>query len=162
MRAMGHETHSPTLTGVGERRHLARPEVDADLHVEDIVNVFNWRELKDVILVGHSYGGLVITGVAGRIPEKVRALVYLDAVAPEALPDPPPLPGPMGAARSLVMQDLFSRWYDDVMGRSGSDLKNHAAAFQMVIWEISHEMSATGDAAGARVVRHEPCSGRRG
>ena len=74
--------------------------------------------------------------------------VTFDAVAPEALPDQPPLPGPMGAARSLVMQDLFSRWYDDVMGRSGSDLKNHAAAFQMVIWEISHEMSATGDAAG--------------
>lgn len=74
--------------------------------------------------------------------------VTFDAVAPDALPDQPPLPGPMGAARSLVMQDLFSRWYDDVMGRTGSDLKNHAAAFQMVIWEISHEMSAAGDAAG--------------
>ena len=120
---MGHETHSPTLTGVGERRHLAQPEVDADLHVTDIVNVFHWRELKDVILVGHSYGGLVITGVAGRIPEKIRALVYLDAVAPEesgysmfANANPERLAGfeaQLAGGGFLVSPDLFDAWTDN-------------------------------------------------
>ena len=83
LRELVHETHAPTLTGLGERSHLLTPDIDPDTHVEDIVNVLRWRELDDVILVGHSYGGVVITGVAGRVPEKVRALVYLDAFAPE-------------------------------------------------------------------------------
>lgn len=81
----------------------------------------------------------------------VAQTVTFDVVAPADLPDQPPLPGPMSGARSLVMQDLFARWYDDVTGRSGSDLKNHAAAFQMVIWEISHEMSADTTSAATVV-----------
>lgn len=83
LRAKGHEVHTPTLTGLGERRHLMTADITADTHVADIVNVLKWRELQDVILVGHSYGGLVITGVAGQMPERLRALVYLDAFVPE-------------------------------------------------------------------------------
>ena len=82
-RALGHEAHAPTLTGLGERSHLLSADIDADTHVLDIVNTLKWRELSDVILVGHSYGGIVVTGVAGQCPERVRALVYLDAFAPE-------------------------------------------------------------------------------
>jgi len=73
--------------------------------------------------------------------------VAFDVVGPEGLPDQPPLPGPMGAARSLVMQDLYSRYYDSTLAGTAYD----AAAFQMVIWEISHEMSADSTSAATIV-----------
>ena len=82
--ALGHETHAVTLTGLGERSHLASVDIDADLHVQDVVNTIRWRDLHNVVLVGHSYGGMVITGVAGQIPERLSALIYLDAMVPEA------------------------------------------------------------------------------
>lgn len=83
LRALGHDTHAPTLTGLGERSHLLTADIDADSHVLDIVNVLKWRELQEVILVGHSYGGMVVTGVAAQLPDRLRALVYLDAFVPE-------------------------------------------------------------------------------
>lgn len=82
LRSQGHETHAVTLTGLGERSHLAHPEIDADLHVQDVCNLIKWRELDDIILVGHSYGGMIITGVAGQLPERIKAMVYLDAMVP--------------------------------------------------------------------------------
>lgn len=83
LRAEGHEVHTPTLTGLGERSHLLHAGITPDTHVQDIVNTLQWRDLTGVILVGHSYGGIVITGVASQVPEKLSALVYLDAFAPE-------------------------------------------------------------------------------
>lgn len=83
LQALGHRTHAVTLTGLGERSHLLRADIDADLHVQDVVNTIRWRELDDVILVGHSYGGVVITGVAGQVPERLAGLVYVDAMVPE-------------------------------------------------------------------------------
>lgn len=80
--AKGHEVFTPTLTGVGERSHLLRPQVGLETHITDIINVIRWEELSDVVLCGHSYGGMVISGVADRIPEKIRSLVYLDAFVP--------------------------------------------------------------------------------
>ena len=77
--ARGHEVFTPTLTGVGERSHLLSPQVNLDTHIDDVVNLIRWEELSDVILCGHSYGGCVISGVADRIPDRLRALVYLDA-----------------------------------------------------------------------------------
>ena len=82
LRAAGHEVVAPTLTGLGERVHLLTREVGLDTHVQDVVNVLEYEELHDVALVGHSNGGMVITGVAERVPERVRHLVYLDAVVP--------------------------------------------------------------------------------
>ncbi len=82
LRAAGHEVYTPTLTGLGERSHLMNRAVTLDTHIEDVVNLIRWEELSDVILCGHSYGGMVITGVADRIPERLRALVYLDAIVP--------------------------------------------------------------------------------
>jgi pimeloyl-ACP methyl ester carboxylesterase len=79
LQAEGHEVFTPTLTGVGERSHLLSPQVTLDTHVADIVNLLRWEELTEVVLCGHSYGGCVITGVADRAPERLRALVYLDA-----------------------------------------------------------------------------------
>ncbi|MGH3441944.1 MAG: alpha/beta fold hydrolase [Nitriliruptorales bacterium] len=83
LRAAGHEVFAPTLTGLGERSHLASPAVDLSTHVRDVANLIEWEELRDVVLVGHSYGGMVITGVADRLAERLRALVYLDALVPE-------------------------------------------------------------------------------
>ncbi len=80
--AAGHTVYTPTLTGLGERVHLLTHDTDLDTHIMDIVNVLVFEKLVDVILVGHSYGGMVITGVAERMPERIARLVYLDAVVP--------------------------------------------------------------------------------
>ncbi|MGD0289112.1 MAG: alpha/beta hydrolase [Candidatus Binataceae bacterium] len=82
LRKAGHEVYTPTLTGLGERSHLMSRAVTLDTHVQDIVNLIRWEELSDIVLCGHSYGGMVITGVADKVPEKIRALVYLDAFVP--------------------------------------------------------------------------------
>jgi pimeloyl-ACP methyl ester carboxylesterase len=79
LQAAGHDVFTPTLTGVGERSHLNSPGVNLSTHIADVANLILWEELSDVILCGHSYGGCVISGVADRIPDRIRALVYLDA-----------------------------------------------------------------------------------
>jgi pimeloyl-ACP methyl ester carboxylesterase len=79
LQAEGHDVFTPTLAGVAERSHLISPLINLDTHVADVVSLIRWEELTDVVLCGHSYGGCVITGVADRIPERLRALVYLDA-----------------------------------------------------------------------------------
>ncbi len=83
LRQAGHEVHTPTLTGLGERAHLMNRTIDLGTHVQDIVGVIRWEELSDVVLCGHSYGGMVVTGVAEQIAAKIRSLVYLDAFVPE-------------------------------------------------------------------------------
>ena len=79
----GHEVLRTTLTGLGERAHLASPAVSLDTHVHDVVNVLVYEDLRDVILVGHSYGGAVVTGAAERVPERLAHLVFVDAFVPE-------------------------------------------------------------------------------
>jgi pimeloyl-ACP methyl ester carboxylesterase len=79
LQAAGHEVFTPTLTGVGERSHLNSADVNLSTHIADVVNLIEWEELSEVILCGHSYGGCVISGVADRIPDRIRAMVYLDA-----------------------------------------------------------------------------------
>lgn len=76
----GHTVHAPTLTGLGERVHLAHPEVDLDTHIADVVGVITGEDLHDVILVGHSYGAFLVTGVADRLPQRIAHLVLLDGV----------------------------------------------------------------------------------
>jgi pimeloyl-ACP methyl ester carboxylesterase len=84
LREHGHQVFTPTNTGVGERSHLARlGTINCSTHIQDIVNVIEWERLTDVILCGHSYGGMVVGGVADRIPDKIASLVYLDAAIPE-------------------------------------------------------------------------------
>ena len=79
----GHDVYTPTLTGSGERVHLRHPDVTLDTHVQDIVNVLCYEDLHGVILVGWSYGGMVITGVAEQVPDRLAHLVYLDAFVPQ-------------------------------------------------------------------------------
>lgn len=82
LRVLAHEVHAPTLSGLGERSHLLRPDIDLDFHIRDVVALLEFEDLRDVILVGHSYGGMVITGVADRAAGRISKLVYLDAANP--------------------------------------------------------------------------------
>jgi pimeloyl-ACP methyl ester carboxylesterase len=82
LRAAGHDVYAPTLTGLGERSHLVRADIDLDMHIRDITAVLYYEDLSDVVLVGHSYGGMVITGAADRAADRVGRLVYLDAATP--------------------------------------------------------------------------------
>ncbi len=81
--ADGNEVYRPTLTGQGEHSNLASTNIDLDTHIQDIVNVILWERLTNVVLVGHSYGGMIITGVADRVPDRIQRLVYVDALLPE-------------------------------------------------------------------------------
>jgi pimeloyl-ACP methyl ester carboxylesterase len=83
MAAAGHRLITPTYTGLGEREHLANPAIDLETHIQDMLGVIRFEQLSDFILIGHSYGGMVATGVADRVPERIKKLVYLDAFVPK-------------------------------------------------------------------------------
>src|ERR1700728_4589280 len=80
----GHRVYTPTLTGVADRSHLLSESVNLSTHVTDVVNLIRWEEMTDIVLCGHSYGGMVVTGVADKMSERIAALVYLDAFVPES------------------------------------------------------------------------------
>lgn len=79
----GAVVYRPSLTGQGERVHLATTDVGLTTHIKDVVNMILYEDLHDVILVGHSYGGMVVTGVADSLPGRIKKLIYLDAIVPE-------------------------------------------------------------------------------
>lgn len=78
----GHRVYTPTLSGLGERSHLNHSLITVDTHIQDIKNVILFEDLKDIIIIGHSYGGLIITGIASVMPERIKQLIYLDALVP--------------------------------------------------------------------------------
>lgn len=82
MRAAGHDLFTPTYTGLGERRHLLSPGIGLETHIRDILGVIECEDLRDFILIGHSYGGMVATAVADRAADRIAQLVYLDAFVP--------------------------------------------------------------------------------
>jgi pimeloyl-ACP methyl ester carboxylesterase len=82
LRAAGHDVFTPTLTGLGERAHLLGPAINLETHIQDVVGVLHYEDLRDVVLVGHSYSGMVISGVAELAAERLGHLVYLDAFVP--------------------------------------------------------------------------------
>src|SRR6266851_1528742 len=111
LQALGHDVFTPTLTGVADRVHLLSPKVNLETHITDVVNLIRWEELSDVVLCGHSYGGCVISGVADRIPDRIGALVYLDAFVLEngqSLHDT--LPPPMRDAQLEQAQQSGEGW----------------------------------------------------
>jgi pimeloyl-ACP methyl ester carboxylesterase len=83
LEAAGHRVFAPSLTGYGDKAHLLGPEVGLDTHVDDVVGLIGDHDLTDVVLVGHSYAGLVVSSAANRVPDRVAHLVYLDAMVPE-------------------------------------------------------------------------------
>jgi pimeloyl-ACP methyl ester carboxylesterase len=80
--AAGHQFFTPTYTGLGERAHLANPSNDLETHIQDVLGVVNCEDLREVVLIGHSYGGMVATGVADRARDRIARLIYLDAFVP--------------------------------------------------------------------------------
>jgi pimeloyl-ACP methyl ester carboxylesterase len=82
LRDGSHTVFTPTLTGLGERSHLLRAGIDLKTHIADVVNAMKWEGLSDVVLCGHSYGGMVISGVAEVLPQAIRSIVFLDAFVP--------------------------------------------------------------------------------
>jgi len=82
MQAAGHRLITPSYTGLGERAHLANPSIDLEAHIQDVLAVIKYEDLSDIVLLGHSYGGMVATGVADRARERVAQLIYLDAFVP--------------------------------------------------------------------------------
>jgi len=83
LRRAGHEVYAPSLTGLGERKHLASARIDLDTHIQDVAGLLEMEDLHDVVLLGHSYGGMVVTGAADRMFQRISQLVYLDAFVPQ-------------------------------------------------------------------------------
>jgi pimeloyl-ACP methyl ester carboxylesterase len=119
LRAAGHDVFTPTLTGLGERKHLLTPTTDLTTHITDVVNTLIYEDLHDVILVGHSYGGMVITGVADRAAERIKELVYLDAAHPsegQSLVDTAPASMAFARSSSQVVDGVeLVMWPNDTM-----------------------------------------------
>ena len=91
LRAMGYRVLTPTFTGLGERQHLRSPEITLTTHIDDIANLIEWEELDNIILVAHSYGGTVVTGVCDRMRERIARVIFIDANTP--LDGQPTIPG---------------------------------------------------------------------
>jgi pimeloyl-ACP methyl ester carboxylesterase len=104
LRAAGHEVFTPSLTGIGERAHLTSPQVSLTTHITDVVNAVEYEDLRDVVLLGFSYGGFVVTGALEYMAERVRHLVYLDAFVPDHGDTVDAVSG-MGAGRGVMGLD---------------------------------------------------------
>ncbi len=124
LRAKRHDVYTPTLTGLGERSHLLHPDINLDTHIADVVGLLRYEGLTDAILVGHSYGGMVITGAADRALSRVGQLVYLDASMP--------IDGESLAILSPAMMDLARRQARVVDG------------VELVLWPDSEAVKAYG------------------
>jgi pimeloyl-ACP methyl ester carboxylesterase len=111
---------TPTCTGCGERVHLTGPEVGLETHIEDIANVIRYEELEDVVLVGHSFAGMTITGVADRLRERIRRIVFFDALVPR--------PGRMAAIPRDPDTGKYPEWW---LERT----QKFIDGYQMVLWE---------------------------
>jgi len=83
LRVHGHRVHTPTLTGLGDRAHLMHPGINLSLHIADVLALIKYERLSEFVLVGHSYGGCVISGVAEAVPQAIRSIVFLDAFIPD-------------------------------------------------------------------------------
>ncbi|MEM9604517.1 MAG: alpha/beta fold hydrolase [Pseudomonadota bacterium] len=167
LRAAGHTVHTPTHTGLGEKAHLASEAITLETHVRDVMGCIESEELDDVILCGHSYGGMVITQLADRMPDRIRALVYLDAFVPkhgESLIDlldqalPPEVAaqfrdGFRGAAQeggSGLMQPIPA----EVFGISEANrawVERRCVPQALATFEMPVLLSGAGDAIGRKV-----------
>jgi pimeloyl-ACP methyl ester carboxylesterase len=117
LQAEGHDVFTPSLTGIGERVHLVSPQVNLTTHIQDVVNVVLYEDLSEVVLVGFSYGGAVVTGAVADIAERIRELVFLDAFVPSDGDTVSGLSGRERPATTIVGADWLvpppTREYDD-------------------------------------------------
>src|SRR5690606_31067402 len=134
LRLQGHNVYRPTLSGLGERVHLASAEVDLDTHIADVVNTILFENLHDVVLLGHSYGGMVVTGVADSIPERIKRLIYLDAFVPEDGQSVMTAQGKGNTGREMPSKDglIYPFWNTDD-GKYPHDVPHPARTFSQPI-----------------------------
>jgi pimeloyl-ACP methyl ester carboxylesterase len=119
LRRLGHDVYTPTLTGLGERAHLLCPEIGLATHIDDIVGVFEFEDLRDAVLVAHSYGGMPVAGAMERVADRVRCVVWLDAHLPKAGESVFDLIGQERAARMTGMAAAQGEgWYIPVSDAS--------------------------------------------
>ncbi|HWK58968.1 MAG TPA: alpha/beta hydrolase [Parapedobacter sp.] len=118
LRAAGHVVYRPTLSGLGERVHLASADIDLDTHIEDVVNTILFENLHNVVLLGHSYGGMVVTGVADSLPGRIKQVIYLDAFVPEDGQSVATAHGTAQAGRELPAKDglIHPFWAQEAQG----------------------------------------------
>jgi pimeloyl-ACP methyl ester carboxylesterase len=166
--SQGHEVYAPSLTGLGEREHLFRCGVDLDCHITDIVNLLHFEDLQKVILVGHSYGGMVITGAADRATDRVGHLVYLDAATPvngQSLVDVAPAMMAAARADSRTVDGVEMCLYptDDTLGYYGvfdpKQLQWMKARLTPHPWKCFQQpLRLTNEAALARIPQSHLCT----
>ncbi len=168
LRSEGHEVYAPSLTGLGERAHLFRCDVDLDCHIADIVNLLHSEDLHDVVLVGHSYGGMVITGAADRAADRVGHLIYLDAATPangQSLVDVAPEMMAAARADSRIVDGVEMCLYpsDDTLGYYGvveaDRLEWMKARLTPHPWKCFEQpLRLTNEAALARIPQSHLCT----
>ena len=159
LRAAGHTVFTPTHTGVGERFHQSAENITLETHIRDVCGCIEWEELRDVILVGHSYGGMVITGVADRMSERIRSLVYLDAF----------IPGHGDSLIGLLSKALVPEVAAQFIGAfRGTALQDHSGLMQPIPAEMFNIAQANRErvdppvpAAGAGHLRGAAAADRR-
>ena len=120
LRTEGHNVLTPTCTGCGDRVHLSTPEVGLETHITDIENSINWAEMDSVVLVGHSFSGLTITGVADRLKDRIQQIVFFDAIVPR--------PGRMSGVVKDSKTGEYPTWWQE---REKKFIDGH----KMVLWE---------------------------
>ena len=148
LRGEGHEVYTPTLTGVGERVHLLTREIGLDTQIIDIVNVLIFEDLHDVILVGHSLAGTIITGVADQVPERISKLIYLDAFLPENGEDLMDLLAPEWKKMTEhVVQTQGDGWLFPVVAESKDDKtdRHRQHPFKVFTDKLNLNKKARGD-----------------
>jgi hypothetical protein len=121
LRAAGHEVHAPTLTGLAERSHIPPNQVNLSSHVADITGLLRWNDLRDVILVGHSYGGMVITAAADREMARIRGMIYIDAFVPRSGQSAWDMSGAERAAAQLAGAQAHDGGFSVPRGRAPSN-----------------------------------------
>jgi pimeloyl-ACP methyl ester carboxylesterase len=123
----GHTAYRPTLTGLGERRHLAGPGVDLDTHIDDVRGVLEAEDLTEVLLVGQSYGGMVVTGAADRAADRIRRLIYVDAFVPED-----------GQSANDLAGEKFAAFVRDLAASDGG-------GWQVPVWFTGEDLDLPAD-----------------
>ena len=141
LRALGHQVFTPTCTGCGEREHLSSPDVGLDTHIRDIINVIEFEELDNVVLVGHSFAGLTITGVADGLRDRIRHLIFFDALVPHD--------GRLAAIPRDPDSGEWPKWFQERQTR-------FIDGYRMVLWEdypVDMLVPASEEAIVARLKR---------
>ena len=120
LESRGHRVFTPTCTGCGEREHLSSPDIGLETHIEDICNVVRFEELDDIVLVGHSFAGITITGVADRMRGKIRRIVFFDALVPRS--------GTMAAVSPDPVTGEYPAWWQERR-------RKFIDGYRMVLWD---------------------------